>query len=114
MVDYLEIFEKFKDVKDIGDYIDDTRKLRLYFGTRQFVEMQNHIIELTRKYSVETIVWNAVNTEKPTTYQQAYINAENFLCAQGVKLIAEKISNYKKYLTQEEIAFIEKMIEPME
>ena len=34
MNDYLEIDKKFKDVKDIADYIDDVEKLRHYYATR--------------------------------------------------------------------------------
>ena len=114
MNDYLEVFEKFKDVKEIFDFCDDVQKLREYYRTGQFQKMQEHIRALTIKYSLETLVWNAVNTQPPLTYEQAYINAEAFLRGQGAKLVVEKISGYKSRLSPDEISFIESMIKPME
>ena len=107
MNDYLEVFEKFKDVKEIFDFCDDVQKLREYYRTGQFQKMQEHIRSLTVKYSLETLVWNVVNKHPPLTYEQAYINAENFLRGQGVKLVVEKISGYKSRLSPDEISFIE-------
>lgn len=110
MKDYLEIYEKFKDVKDIADLVEDTEKLRYYYRTRQFQEMLKHIDSLTKKYFIDTVIWNSVNRSKPITYEQAYISAENFLCVQGAKLIVEKSKDYSKHLTIEEMHFIEKII----
>lgn len=106
MNDYLEIFQKFKDVKEIKDHIDDVEKLRSYYRTWQFQEMQNHINSLMQKYAIETLLWNIVNNEAPTTYDQAYINAENFMCMQGAKLIVEKVHDFETRLSAEETAFI--------
>ncbi len=114
MNDYLEIYEKFKDIKDIGDYIDEVQKLRDYYRTWQFQEMQNHINFLTKKYALETLLWNIVNNEAPITYGQAYINAENFMCAQGAKLIVEKVQDFKHRLSEQETVFIESIIKSME
>ena len=113
MDDYLEILKKFKDVKEILDLCNDVQKLRGYYRTRQFQKMQEHIRSLTIKYSLETFMWNAVNTQPPLTYEQAYINAENFLRGQGAKLVVEKISGYKSRLSSAEISFIES-VKPME
>lgn len=108
MKDYLEIFEKFKDTKEIKDIINDVNKLRNYFKMRQYTQMQNHINSLTKKYFIETLIWNTVNNnDMPTTYEQSYINAENFLKIQGTKILVKNIDNYKQYLTKEEIDFIE-------
>lgn len=114
MNDYLKIYEKFKDIKDISDYIDEVQKLRDYYRARQFQEMQNHINSLTNKYALETLFWNFVHNEAPITYEQAYINAENFMCAQGAKIIVEKVHDFKNHLTEEENVFIESMVKPME
>ena len=114
MKDYLKIYEKFKDVKEVKDYIDDVILLRHYYATRQFSEMQDHIRKLMNKYLVETLVWNTVNTFQPTTVEQSYINAENFLQLQGAKIIAEKINDYAKRLSEDEKAFVESMIKAME
>ena len=113
MNDYLEVFEKFKDVKEIFDLCDDVQKLRGYFHAGQFQKMQEHIRSLMIKYSLETLVWNAVNTQPPLTYEQAYINAEAFLRGQGAKIITKKIFGYQSRLTPDEISFIE-AVKPME
>ena len=110
MNDYLEVFEKFKDVKEIFDLCDDVQKLREYYRTGQLQMMQEHIRLLMLKYLAETVAWNIRNPQQPTTYEQAYINAENFLCRQGAKLVVEKISGYKSRLSLDEISFIESMI----
>ena len=75
--------------------------------------MQDHIRKLMNKYLVETLVWNTVNTSQPTTVEQSYINAENFLRMQGAKIIAEKINDYAKRLSEDEKAFVESMIKTM-
>ena len=51
--------------------------------------MQDHIQKLMNKYLVETLVWNTVNTSQPTTFEQSYINAENFLQMQGAIIIVK-------------------------
>lgn len=107
MKDYLELYKKFNDIKDIKDYIDEVNELRYYYSTWQFDRMQEHIKKLMMKYRVETDVWNAVNCCMPTTYQQSYINAENFFQAVGAKLIVEKVSDCASRLTDDEFDFIE-------
>ena len=113
MIDYLEIYKKFKDVKEVKDYIDDVILLRHYYATQKHSQMQDHIRNLMNKYLVETLVWNTVNTSQPTTVEQSYINAENFLRMQGARIIAEKINDYAKRLSEDEKAFVESMIKTM-
>ena len=113
MADYIKIYEKFKDVKEVKDYIDDVVLLRHYYATQQFSKMQEHIQKLMGKYIVETIAWNTVNTAQPMTIEQFYVNAENFLRMQGAKIIAEKINDYAKRLSEDEKAFVESMIKTM-
>ena len=114
MTDYLKIYEKFKDVKEVKDYISDVILLRHYYATQQYSQMQDHVRKLMNKYLVETLVWNAVNTSQPTTFEQSYINAENFLQMQGAKIIAEKVKDYAQRLNEEEKTFIESLIKFME
>lgn len=114
MKDYLEIYEKFKDVKDIQDYINDVQKLREYFYAGEEQKMKEHIKHLMKKYLIETIAWNVCNPYLPTSFEQSFINAENFLRVQGAKIITEKIFGYQNRLTSDEISFIESMIKPME
>ena len=114
MTDYLEIYEKFKDVKEVKDYIDDIILLRHHYATQQYSQMQDHICKLMNKYIVETFAWNAVNTSQPTTVEQSYINAENFLQTQGAKIIAEKVKDYAQRLNDGEKTIIESLIKPME
>ena len=114
MTDYLMIYEQFKDVKEVKNYIDDVILLRHYYATQQYSQMQDHIRNLMNKHLVETLVWNAVNTSQPTTVEQSYINAENFLRVQGAKIIIEKVKDYAQRLTEDEKTFIESLIKLME
>ena len=114
MTDYLKIYEKFKDVKEVKDYIDDVILLRHYCATQQYSQMQDHIRKLMNKYLVETLVWNTVNTFQPTTLEQSYINAENFLQMQGAKIIVKAVKNYAQRLDEDEKSFVESMIKAME
>ena len=109
MADYLKIYEKFKDVKEIKDYIDDVILLQHYYTTQQYSQMQEHIRKLMNKYLVETLVWNTVNTSQPATVEQSYINAENFLQMQGAKIIAEKVKDYAQRLTKDEKSYFESL-----
>ena len=113
MFDYLELYKKFKDVKEVKDYIDDVILLRHYYATRQFSEMQDHIRKLTLKHIVETIVWNTANPIAPQTIDEAYYNAENFMRIQGAKIISEKVKDYVKRLDEGEADYIKSMIKPM-
>ena len=114
MTDYLKIYEKFKDVKEVKDYIDDVILLRHYYAIQQYSQMQDHIRKLMNKYLVETLVWNTVNTFQPTTVEQSYINDENFLQMQGAKIIAKTVKNYAQRLDEDEKSFVESMIKAME
>lgn len=114
MNDYLLIYEKFKDTKDISEYIDEVQNLRYYYKSWQFQKMQEHIGSLMTKYALETFMWNSINREFPTTYEQSYFSAENFMRVQGAKLIVEKVYDFKKRLSEQETAFIESTIKLME
>ena len=113
MADYLKIYEKFKEVKEVKDYIDDVILLRHYYATQQYSQMQDHVRKLMNKSLEETLVWNTVKTSQPTTVEQSYINAENFLQMQGAKIIAEKVMDYAQHLNEGEKTFIESMIKLM-
>ena len=76
--------------------------------------MQDHVRKLMNKYLEETLVWNTVNTSQPTTVEQSYINAENFLQMQGAKIVVEKVKDYAQRLTEDEKTFIESLIKLME
>ena len=114
MTDYLKIYEKFKDIKEVKDYINDAILLRQYYASQQFYKMQEHIQKLMGKYIVESIAWNSANPNMPQTYAQSYINAENFLQMQGAKIIVENAKNYAQRLNEGEKAFVESMIKQME
>lgn len=109
MRDYLKIYEKFKDVKEVKDYIDDVILLRQYYISQRFDKMQEHIQKLMNKYFVETAVWNAVNHYQPTTVEQSYINAENFLQTQGAKIITKMVKNYAQRLSKDEASYVEEL-----
>ena len=107
MTDYLKIYEKFKDVKEVKDYIDDVILLRQYYVSQRYDKMQEHIQKLMNKYFVETLVWNTVNTSQSTTVEQSYINAENFLQMQGAKIITKTVKNYVQRLSKDEVSNVE-------
>ena len=107
MTDYLKIYEKFKDVKEVKDYINDVILLRHYYATQQYSQMQDHIRKLMNKYLVETIMWNTANAYQPTTVEQSYINAENFLQMQGAKIITKTVKNYVQRLSKDEVSNVE-------
>ena len=114
MLDYLKIYEKFKDVKEVKDYIDDVILLRHYYATQQFAQMQDHIRKLTIEYPVEALTWNIVHPIMPNTYEQAYINAENFMQVQGAIIIAKKVTHYVQHLSEDEAKFVESMVKSKE
>ena len=87
MGDDLSAFERYKSIKEIADLIDDIKKLREYYSSKQYDEMQKHIACLTIKYLFDTITWNAVNSDMPTNYEQAYNNAEQFLRSKGINIL---------------------------
>lgn len=113
MKDYLEIYKKFDDIKDIKDYIDEVNKLRDYYNSYQYETMREHISELTRKYVLETIVWNTMNPYMPETYEQLYQNAENFMCVKGAELIITNVIDYATRLSQDEQEFIGSIVKPV-
>ncbi len=109
-MDYLKIYEKFENVKEVAEYINDVLKLRYYYAGQQYGLMWQHISRTAQKYAVETVVWNTANTVPPKTDEQAYVNAENFLQAKGAIIITKNVPNYRQYLTDDEAAFVQSMI----
>ena len=107
MTDYLKTYEKFKDVKEVKDYIDDVILLRQHYVSQRYDKMQEHIQKLMNKYFVETAVWNSVNHYQPTTAEQSYINAESFLQTQGAKIITKTVKNYAQRLSKDEASNVE-------
>ena len=114
MSDYLDIFERYKDFKEISDLVDEIKKLREYYYTQQYDKMQQHINKLTGKYLIETLTWNATHPSMPTTVQQAYLNAENFLRLKGISILLQKGIKTQEQLSAEEAVFIESTIKPQE
>ena len=98
---YLKEFEKYKKYKDVKDIIDDATKLNELYNTSRYQEMLEHIQTLMIKYITETIKWNIAHKEMPQTIEQQYINANDFLKAQGVKILIEKGVEVSKELLGE-------------
>jgi hypothetical protein len=114
MNDYLDLLEQYKDFKEISDLVDEVKKLREYYHTQQYDRMQQHINDLTGKYLIETLTWNANHPSMPTTVQQAYLNAESFLRLKGISVLLQKGITTQEQLSAEEAAFIESTIKPQE
>ena len=114
MNDYLTTFEQYKDIKEIGDLVNEVKRLREYYYTQQFDRMQQHIQSLTTKYLVETLAWNSTHQIIPMTAQQSYLNAETFLRLKGISELLQKGIKTQEQLSADEAAFIESTIKPME
>ena len=87
---YLKEFEMYKEYKDIKDIIDEVNKLNELYYNKKYDEMLDYIHNLIRKYFVETLTWNSINTTMPQTIEQQYINANDFLKTQGLKILIDK------------------------
>lgn len=92
-MDYLEQYKKYKDIKEIYEFIDDVLKLRSLYSTMQYDEMLKHIQYLMTKYEKETKEWKKNHNVPPQTYYQYYINAEAFLEAKGKDILIKKVIN---------------------
>lgn len=90
-MDYLEQYKKYKDIKEIYEFIDDVLKLRSLYSTMQYDEMLKHIQYLMTKYEKETKEWNKNHKVPPQTYYQYYINAEAFLEAKGKEILIKEV-----------------------
>ena len=90
-MDYLELYKKYKDIKEICEFIDNVLKLRSLYSTMQFDEMLKHIQYLMTKYEKETKEWNKNHNVPPLTYYQYYINAEAFLEAKGKDILIKEV-----------------------
>ena len=98
---FLLTLEKFNDIREIKDLIEDLKTLNKYFYSKEYDKMQEHIQKIMIKYYVETLCWNKVNIE------QAFINAEKFLFKQGLDIISKNVFDYKNRLSADEIKLFE-------
>lgn len=106
-MDILVTLEKFSDIREITELIEEVKSLRKYFYSNEYDKMQEHIHKLMIKYFEESICWNTVNTEQPKTFEQAFINAEKFLFKQGLDIISKNVFDYKNRLSADEIKLFE-------
>ena len=96
MLQYLKELEKYKDIKEIKDIVDDANKLAELYYNNNFNEMYQHIDTIMKKYLFETIEWNAVNKNMPQTPEQHFINTNEFLKEQAIKKLYEKFKEVSK------------------
>lgn len=101
MNDYLKELKKYKEFKEIKDIVEDAIKLNELYNAEKHNEMLEHIRNLMNKYFVETLTWNSINRVMPQTIEQQYINANDFLKAQSVKILIEKGVEVSKELLGE-------------
>lgn len=106
-MDILVTLEKFSDIREITELIEEVKTLRKYFYSNEYDKMQEHIHKLMIKYFEESICWNTVNTEQPKTIDQTCINTEFFLFKQGLTIISKKVFDYKNRLSADEIKLFE-------
>ena len=106
MNDCLPTFEQYKFIKEIDDLIDEIRKLREYYFTQQYDKMQEHIKMVASKYSIESSVWNRSHRTIPVTAQQAYLNAESFLRANGMLILFKNGVKLQGQFSSEDLTFL--------
>ena len=89
MNDYLTELEQYKHIKEIGELIDEIRKLRAYYYTQNYVEMQQHINNIANKYIVERVIWNSSHPSSTYMPEQQYSIAEEFLYRISIELLTK-------------------------
>ena len=89
MCDYLKELERYKYIKEVGDLINEIIKLREYYHTQNYVEMEQHINHIANKYLVERVVWNTNHPVPVYSPEQQYGIAEEFLYRIGVEILAK-------------------------
>ena len=89
MNDFLEVLEPYKEIKEIADIIDETQKLRCYYYSQNYIDMLQHINYLTKKYILETIIWNTTHTERNYSYEEQFSIAEEFLYREAIKVFVK-------------------------
>lgn len=87
MNDFLDILERYKDIKEVADLVKEVQELRAYYYNRRDDDMQKHILNLMLKYCEETVQWNVTHPIMPQTREQKYLNAEYFLRDKGLKIL---------------------------
>lgn len=70
----LDDYKEYKDDKEIIDIIVDYNNIEFLLKENNQFKLAEKLQELSRKYTVEQIVYNAINTIPP---QNIYQNAEN-------------------------------------
>ena len=99
MQDFLNELEKYKDIKEILDIIDEVQELRHYYYNHMDNDMVRHVQIIMKKYYVETKLWNTIFPNQPTTRDEYFIGAENFLNTKSASILIKrgiKIANEKR------------------
>jgi hypothetical protein len=109
MEDYLKVFKQHNNIKDIVSLIGEIEELRDDYRQRKYSEMQELIGRLMGKYFVETCLWNSVNTVPPTTNEEKYLNAENFLRLIGYKILLQNGVDIQNNVSKSDLEQIKSM-----
>lgn len=88
MNDYFELFEVYKDAKEIGDIRNEIITLRSLYYSQQFDRMHQYIIYISNKYLLEAKAWNK-NKTPAMTMEQEFKSAESFLVQKGCAKLIE-------------------------
>ena len=89
MVFNMDLLEKYKHYKEIKDIIDERDQIRKFIISVDKTGANEYILFLMNKYLLETMVYNSVNPQMPTSLQENLINAEMFLTNLGLSKIPE-------------------------
>ena len=90
MDDFLSVFEPYRDIKEVADLIEEIKKLRNCYYTQNYVEMQQHVHNLTLKYLGESMIWNSTHTAPVYTYDEQFSIAEEFLYRKGIEILIKQ------------------------
>lgn len=90
MQDFLNDLEKYKDIKEILDIINEVQELRHYYYNHMDEDMIRHVHSIMQKYYIETALWNTIFPIQPTTRDEYFIGAENFLNAKSASILIKR------------------------
>ena len=107
----LALLEKFDDVKEIADLLNDIQTVQVLYCTNQYTEMREFVKSLMTKYSVKNPMWVEGSMNTALTDRQAYVNGALLLRVLGAKIITEDVPNYQERLTVEEMFSLEALLQ---
>lgn len=92
-MDQNELEKIIQDTKELCDIRDEYQKTERLLREHKQEELQQHLQEVSGKYLVEKLAYNAVNSQMPQTLEQNARNCMIFLDDLFKKKLALKIKD---------------------